>query len=65
MPDDKWRLQFRDDQIEFIVASLDYIISRAGERLGVTPAKPFEEFMAKTTIDRAIEIRSYIVEHTT
>lgn len=65
MADSKWKLQFRDDQKEFIIAAMDYIMTRCEKRFINSPSKPFEEFMAHRTYERATEIRDYIQQVTT
>lgn len=65
MADAKWKFQFRDDQRDFIIATMDYIMSRCEERFINTPNKPFEEFTMHRTHERASEIRDYVKEVST
>lgn len=65
MADIKWNFKFRDDQRDFLVATMDYVMAGCEERFVNSPDKPFEEFMAHSTHDRAKEIRDYIVETST
>lgn len=54
-----WRFKFRQDQCEFIVAALDYIVARCDERTS-TGSQEFVRFAAARTKERAIEIRDEI-----
>ena len=60
MSDDKWSLEFRQDQCEFIVATMNYIVARADIRIGNGKYEPFDQFTAQATRERAVEIKEEI-----
>lgn len=60
MSEIKWKFQFRQDQCEFIISAMDYIIARADERIDGVKHPPFEKFAARVTRERADDIRAEI-----
>ncbi len=55
-----WKITFRHDQCEFILAALDYIIARANQRIDNGKYEPFDQFAALRTKERAVEIQEDI-----
>lgn len=60
-----WRFKFRQDQCEFIIAAMDYIVARCDERENNGKYAPFDQFTAVRTKERAVEIRDEIQSTTT
>lgn len=55
-----WKFTWRQDQCEFIVATMEYVICRCDERILKTTVEPFDKFACARTKERAIEIRDEI-----
>lgn len=62
--EEKWTLNFRDDQCQLISDAMKYIVARADERIGTAKYTPFEQFSAAQVKMRAEEIVSMIADVT-
>lgn len=58
--EEKWTLNFRDDQCQFISDAMSYFIARAEERIGDGKYAPFDKFAAAACGRMAVEIKEQI-----
>ena len=63
--EEKWTLNFRDDQCQLISDAMAFIINRCDERIGHGNFQPFDQFTSAAVKAQAQAIMQQIAEVTT
>ena len=57
---DKWKIDLRDDQAKFVIATMQYVIERCEERISPLKSEAFNTFLAHRSKEFAEEILEHI-----